>query len=323
MTRVESVRSRLPAFRPMDLAEGGALLLALAAGNLTPSRGWPALTRLLGRFVLALRRGHRGTPAETGRQVRRIVGDRPLPARPETIRLSQAATNLEGFIQMARAARGPGFGRAVEIVGRERLDRALAAGRGGVLVVPLFQPMLHFAALPAHGYPVSRVTNVTHGFFRRATAFSSRFLMPVQERLENPAGIEMIPARAGSIAHLRGVVRHLARNRFVIFRSLNPNFTEEARSVVEAPFLDGRFAVSTTPFSIAHDAGSVVLPVYPVRLAPGRYAVVVGNPLHPGAAGDRRESIRRMAEAFIAELSRMVLRHPDQWAEWDLVAAGG
>ncbi len=237
---------------------------------------------------------------------------------PDRIRLSQATTHIESFIQMFASGRSSSFGRSVRLKGKEHLDRALSAGRGAVLHLATFQRVIPFAALTAHGYEVSRITDETHGYFL-SSAFGSRRLHPLQIRLEQGEKIDRILAKAGSLSHLRVAMRRLKKNRPVIFRILHRSLVPGLTNIAEVPLFDGCFAISATPLRTAVESDAPVIPMYPVCAEDGGPVLIFGAPLRDGGATDRRERVDAMARDQAAGLEEMVLRFPGQWADWNLV----
>jgi lauroyl/myristoyl acyltransferase len=201
-----------------------------------------------------------------------------------------------------RSGRGP----RLDLDGREHLEGALRRGRGALLLLHSFHWTSHLLTLPAHGFPVLRVTDESHGRFWTSRA-GRRWLHPRQIRLESPEGVTRLVARAGSFAHLRRISRALRENRLVLQRALSPGATPGPLRSETVPFMEGSLALGTTPIAIARDAGAPVIPIYPFREGPDRYRLVVDEPL-PGG----RDALRVAA----ARLEPRVLLHPDQWTTW-------
>jgi len=310
--------NELPFLTARDAAAVPGLLLAGAASRFLPARAWPILSRSLALVLLRTVTGKSGTPQSLGDHIRRLVGDRALPVAPHRIRLAQATIHIESFFHMFAAGRDPSFGRSIRLEGREHLDRALAAGRGAVLHLATFQRVTQFSALPAHGYHACRITDETHGYFL-TSAFGVRRLHPLQVRLEQGDQVERIVAKAGSLSHLRVAMRQLRQNRPVIFRILHRSLVPGLTNIMEVPFLDGSFAISATPLRVAVESRAPVIPMYPVRAEDGEPVVIFGAPLTDHGATGRREQVAAMARDQAVGLEKMVLRFPEQWADWNLV----
>jgi KDO2-lipid IV(A) lauroyltransferase len=80
------------------------------------------------------------------------------------------------------------------------------------------------------------------------------------------------------------------------------------------PFLKRTAAVNAGPALLAVRTGALILPVFLVRLEPGRYRLHTENPLDPrDLRGERREKIRSAAEFYTNAVERYVREYPEQW----------
>ncbi len=184
--------------------------------------------------------------------------------------------------------------RHLEIEGRDKLDAAMASGRGAVLalmhlgnweilsqgniLVPgrglagIFQP-LHNARLNAHIHRLRERTG--NKLFNRQDGFNA----PATFVREGSALGVLSDQRAGE----KGVW---------------------------CPFF-GRLASTTTlPMLIARRAGAQVFPLGVITLAPGRWRVLVGDPLPPVS---RELSVEEAAAVMNERLELLIRRSPADW----------
>jgi len=295
---------RLPLLTVRDLAGFAGIAALLPAAIFAGEGGWTSYCRLLGRVLVGL-----GVDASSrGRSV------------PPGLGADLAATNLEGMLLLLRKLRPGRWRPRVETAGREHLDEALESGRGAILLVHLFQPTLHLFAFPAAGYEVVRLSAETHGYFRQSR-IGLDVLNPWLLKLESDGRIERIISRPGSIAHLRPLARRLARNRPVVFRSIGSGFSVETATTVTAPFLGAKLDLSTTPFSLALESSTPLLPAIPVAVGPGRFRLTIESPVAPPAEGLRAERVAAMVRETVRRLEPWVRAYPGQWTDWRRVVS--
>ena len=184
--------------------------------------------------------------------------------------------------------------RHLEIEGREKLDAAMASGRGAVfalmhlgnweilsqgnILVPgrglagIFQP-LHNARLNAHIHRLRERTG--NKLFNRQDGFHA------------PASFVREGSALGVLSDQRA-----------------------GEKGVWCPFF-GRLASTTTlPMLIARRAGAQVFPLGVITLAPGRWRVLVGDPLPPVS---RELSVEEAAAVMNERLELLIRRSPADW----------
>jgi predicted LPLAT superfamily acyltransferase len=81
---------------------------------------------------------------------------------------------------------------------------------------------------------------------------------------------------------------------------------------VECTFLGRKARFPQGPFSVATMRGLDVLAVNVMKVGMTRYKIFV-TPLPYDRTQSRREQIRQLSEAYVAELEKRILEYPAQW----------
>jgi lauroyl/myristoyl acyltransferase len=217
-------------------------------------------------------------------------------------------------LQIVAARLGSGYRPEIQFEGRERLDAALAHGRGVILWLDNF---MHHAVIGKRpfadaGYISWQLSSVDHGLSR--SRFGHAFLNPIQLSVEESyvaARVEFDGASA--LAATREVGERLAANGIV--RITNNAYL--GRRFVNTPFgASAWLSVATTPLNFARKSGAVLLPVAVFENVPfRRYSVTIGEPL-PVGSDDRESAFRDTALLYAAYLEPLVRAHPEQWLAW-------
>jgi KDO2-lipid IV(A) lauroyltransferase len=214
---------------------------------------------------------------------------RLLPGTPPAERRSCARRAFESFGRaFAGFLRGCRAGCDTEVVGREHLDRALASGRG---VIVLSAHLGHWeagaAALAARGCelhlaarPQSRQS--LERLFAERRASAGVLALPAGRLLPSASGVLR---RGGWVALMadRGAAR------------------------------TGGASVCAWAAALAQRTGALVLPAVCVRGADGRWRLHVEPPLEPTACRDG---------AFRATMRGWLSQWPDQWAAFEALPEG-
>lgn len=191
------------------------------------------------------------------------------------------------------------LGRVLRGKGWENLDRALAGGKGVLLVgTHLGNWDLAGVALALHDYPVHAVAD-TQGF---GSPRVNREVLASREAL----GIRIIPVEAP----LRQIYRALQSN-------------EAVGIVADRPLKDGR-GVPVTFFgeltrwptgvaSIALRTGAAIVTGYLVRGSDGSFDGEMLPPLAFEPTGDKNLDLRRLTQEIVSIQERLIQQYPDQW----------
>ena len=180
--------------------------------------------------------------------------------------------------------------------GAEILDRALAQGKGVIVVTAHFANWDILAAAAAvYGYAVNAVTNEVRGGLNRLVIRS-------RERI----GMRMIPVGSSSA---RGILRALQRNEVValvcdLYRGENG---------VPVEFFDRPTILPSGPAALALKTGAPIVPVWVQRQADNRYVARVENPLEVAKTGNPAADVEATTNRIAAFFERIIRQQPDQW----------
>jgi lauroyl/myristoyl acyltransferase len=315
MTEGAGVKSRRLSAgnRPYFTRDDASFLLEFPVLFLTaaliPEEHWHRVTLRLERIKSALRRF---SPDKIKR------GLRLLPGAPQDAdaALKIAATRSEHHLQIIRDYFF-GWSAPVDLVGREHVDAALAAGRGAVLWVAHFS----FNALAAKkafheaGFAVSHLSRPEHGFSK--SRFGIAFLNPlrVNAELRYLKGRIIIDRAKPAAAVTRGQ-KELKANGIISITAGAWEGAKIATVDVHGAALD----LSTGAPGLAVMTGAALLPVFTVR-SPGttRIAVVVGEPIPVDRGTDRDEKMLNATQIFADRLAPYIDSHPIQWRDWEKI----
>jgi KDO2-lipid IV(A) lauroyltransferase len=184
----------------------------------------------------------------------------------------------------------------VSLEGAEHLDRALALGRGSILVAGHFGNWELAATLATMGYPLTFLVGEQHNML----------VDGLMNRLRARFGVELVPL-TGS---LMGVLRALRRNRIVAMLSDQ----DAGRSGIFVDFLGLSASTPYGPGRIAARTGAPLLPGNAVRRPGGRHTLVICPPVPPPSANaSPDEAARHYTQAYTDALETFVREHPDQY----------
>lgn len=197
-------------------------------------------------------------------------------------------------------------------MGTERLDDALARGRGALLWVSVFafSDLSTKVALQRSGHPSVHLSLREHGL--SGSPFASRFLNPIWTRVERRYLKErvVLDSRAPSSAMLR--LRGALRKNQVVTITVSPH----GGPAREINFLDGHLTVPIGAVRLARLTGAPLVPGFTIRESSdgstrvdGRDSLHLHDPLDVS-------SLDRVLVDYGALLEQHVARAPDQWRGW-------
>ena len=210
-----------------------------------------------------------------------------------------------------------GRSQNIRVHGLENVAAAREAGKGTVLWLCPFTYMFLIAKMGLHqeGIEISHLSREGHGFGRSRVAV--RFLnrhwvdgenLYVKERLVMIADNETGALRA---------LRQCLKDNGIVSITLS----KDGRKRASTPFLSGSLTVATGALGLAVSTGAAILPVYTLRNDDGGFDVTVDRPLEPGPEAGRDAQFEHLVKDLAARLTRLVTRHPEQWADWNLLSA--
>jgi KDO2-lipid IV(A) lauroyltransferase len=179
----------------------------------------------------------------------------------------------------------------VDITGREKLDTALASGRGVILVTAhLGSWELGGAALAAMGYSITTVAGVQF----------SPALSPFIKKIKQDLGIDVVSSKTG----LRRMMKALARGEVVALHIDGDQFV----GGLEVDFFGRMARLPSGPAVLALRTGAAVLPAFAVRTGRGRIGIVIDDEI-PVEGYDEARITRMIVEV----VETYIRRYPDQW----------
>jgi Kdo2-lipid IVA lauroyltransferase/acyltransferase len=187
--------------------------------------------------------------------------------------------------------------RMVQPNGVEHLDRALAQGKGAIVVTAHVSNWdILAAAAAAYGYPVSAVTNELPSGGLNGVVVASRARI----------GMKMIPLGPGS---LRSILKALGRNELVALAS---DLYAGDRGV-PVRFFDRPADFPAGPATIAIKTGAPIIPVWVRREPSNLYTAQVEAPLEVSRTGELARDVQLTTERIVEFFERIIRRQPDQW----------
>jgi lauroyl/myristoyl acyltransferase len=209
-----------------------------------------------------------------------------------------------------RTLRPGGWSPGIRLEGRERIDAALAAGRGVILWVSplLFSDLVTKMALARDGLRVSHLSMYVHGFSR--TRFGFRVLNRLAVRGEERFLAERLvitPQRP--LDAIRELTKRVRDGKVV---SVSAVVSRGQRSLT-LPFLHGKIRLAVGAAQLARRTGATLLPVFTVRLEDGSFLTTVDEPIDLAPDRDRDEAAEIAVERYVQKLERYVKRWPSQY----------
>jgi KDO2-lipid IV(A) lauroyltransferase len=179
-----------------------------------------------------------------------------------------------------------------QVEGKEHLDRALANGKGVILLTG------HFTTLEIGAMLIGLYTKL-NGVYKKAhnpmfNAFMTHY--------RSTYGEELIENK-----NIRSMIRGLRKGRATWFAP-DQDFAEQ--DIVFTPFLGGVASTLTATARLSEMTGAEVVPFYPVRLNKGRgYKLVIMPALENFPSSDIEQDAARINQA----IEQMVYANPEQY----------
>lgn len=196
---------------------------------------------------------------------------------------------------------------------------AMYAGKHFNIKVEGYQHFLHlveadngFVQLSAHigNYEIAGYTLVAERKRLNALVFGGEkeSVMANRSRMFAGTNISMISIRQ-DMSHMFRINEALAEGEIV---SMPADRLLGSKKSIRLKFLRGKAEFPQGPFSISTMRGLDVLAVNVMKTAPKEYTIYC-TPLAYDKTADRKEQIRQLATAYVAELERMLSKYPEQW----------
>jgi lauroyl/myristoyl acyltransferase len=282
-------------------------LFALAV----PERHWPSVCRRLESAKAGLGLFE---PAPVARIAERAIGSSQPGFDARAFALDSAAGRSEHHLQILRAISPGGWNAGIELVGREHVDAALAAGHGAVLWVAhfCFNALATKKAMAAAGYRVSHLSRPEHGFSKSRVGIATVNRLRVRAELAHLDG-RIVIDRDKPMAATLAAQRLLKRNGIV---SITAGAWEGQR-LAKVDLLGGKLELAVGAPGLARLSGAALLPVFALR-DPGdaTLRVIVEPPIPVANVGDADAALQEAAQRFGELMERHVRGHPAQWRDW-------
>ncbi len=184
----------------------------------------------------------------------------------------------------------------VELQGAENFDRALARGRGAVVVAGHFGSWeLMGAAVAQMGYPVDFLVGEQHNLL----------VDEMMNGFRRGMGIGIIKMGAAA----KGVIRALRNNRFVAM--LSDQDAGDDGTVVE--FFDRPASTPKGPAAFALKMNVPIITAFIIREGQGKQKIVLEKPIFGKQTSDKEEDIRKLTQAYTSVLESYIRKYPDHW----------
>ncbi len=277
--------------------------------------GFPALLKvaprlprwfnLLGaRFVITVVMGVYHPPKRAiARNLSRVLG---LPAGSHRVRAAvrRMLYNFACYwVDLFRFAQLPPEA-AMELVesatGNERVDEALAAGKGAMLLTA------HLGNWELGGVFLKHLGR------RVAIVYVPDQFEDVERcrrLLRTASGVDEIPIHPGDMFTSLPALRALRENRLLALQG-DRDFNDRG---VWVDFLGAPAPFPLGPFMLASISGAPLLPSFITYTTGQRFAVEIGEPIHVVNTGNRQADVRRALEQWVRVLELAVKRWPTQW----------
>lgn len=183
--------------------------------------------------------------------------------------------------------------------GREHLDKALAEGRGAVLLTAhLGHWEIGGLGLRAMGYPVNVVA------MKHNTTLTN-YLINIMRARHGIRIIEVEDSTYGAIE----LVKALNRNEVVAVLG-DRVFSDRAEVTT---FFHRPVPLPIGPVLLAMAARAPIVPAFSIMEGPGCYRGIIEPPLELRYGPDRNEALQHNMRQVTAVFERYISRYPDQW----------
>jgi KDO2-lipid IV(A) lauroyltransferase len=187
--------------------------------------------------------------------------------------------------------------RNITVHGIERLDEALKAGKGVIIVsghIGNFSIVAQLAA--ARGYPVYTV----------AEHVEPPKLYDYVNRLRGHFGLKMLQMGSAQVL----TIYKLLRNNETLMLAVDRDVTNEG---IPVPFFDQPACMPHGAVALALRTGAALLPGYTVRLPDNTSVVILDPPFELERTGDKDEDVRVNMRRVAETLEKYIIEAPDQW----------
>ncbi|MCH2171542.1 lysophospholipid acyltransferase family protein [Myxococcota bacterium] len=184
-----------------------------------------------------------------------------------------------------------------ELIGWENYERAMAAGRGAVVVT---------AHLGSFECALQALSTRARGLTVAARPLSNRRVSHHLFEQRARTGARIVPHRGS----LRDLLKTIRRGQAVVFA--NDQYARRTRGI-PIPFFGVRALTSPGPALLALRCGAPLLPFYTFRMTHHRHRAVVMPAIISDSTGDRKADLARLTAELNTALEGAIRDHPEQW----------
>ena len=194
----------------------------------------------------------------------------------------------------------------VQVQGWDRLDAALQAGRGAIMVgVHLSSVALAAQVIAARGYAVTSV----------AERVEPPELMDLLTRLRSGGGVRVLPLGSDSIRELLAAIRRNEVIGLVADRDLSG-------TGVEVEFFGAQTRLPAGAARLAIRTGAPLLSAVAVRVPGNRFEGRIDPPIELEQGADLPESVRRTTRRIAQRFEHHIAAQPEQWTVFQPIWPG-
>ena len=299
--------ARRTSIRSLDLALIGVLLALCPVAWLVPERRWSAVADLAVRA--------RWPSQRSRKQLASIQASFAEldPASVRQIEREVGATWILRQLQLLRSYRPGGWRPRISIEGRERIERALAQGRGVILWNTAFRFSDLVVKIGMHdaGYGVTHLSMPEHGW--SSSRFGIRWLNPIWVRIERRYLAERVVIDPANPNHATQQIKQtLNSNGIVSITAIRG----AARKPAAIRVLGARFRLGLGAPILAYETGAALLPVFTLRLPDGSFRILIEAAIPVPSDRPRIEAAMASLELLGERVDRHVRAMPGQWNWW-------
>lgn len=271
----------------------GLRLLSLVAPLL--SSGMAALLcNLAGDAAWLLMRQRRGNVA---RNLSMVLGSPIGALDPQARDVFRQGTRYYYDTFRAPALADEEIEGLVTLQGEEHLGRALAEGKGIILVTAhLGSPSMVAQILRVKGYAVTAVVEQVH----------PQRLLDLMTKVRGSRGINVIPLGSDIVRRLSEALKRNEVVGMLVDRDV-------AGTGAKVSFFGAPTTLPTGPVMLALRTGAALVPAFAYRLDGGRVLGVIGETIPLQRSGNLREDIKENAQRVAGVVEEAIARQPTQW----------
>ena len=237
------------------------------------------------------------------RNLARVFGDQRTPEQlEETVKILFEGFFRSAFECVAYGKLSPEEKREyVHIVGKEKLDQALASGHGVIsLSAHLGNFLILMSRLAVEGYCVDLVVK----------KMNDKGVEDRMQNLRNELGYHSIYVNP-RIQSVKASLASLKNNHVLVLLGDQ----KQSRAGVDVTFFGIPANAAAGPITLSRSTGAPVLPMFMVRNPDGiTHTLFVEDPLEMTNTGSREEEIRTDVQKYTDGIESYVQRYPAQWA---------